>query len=742
MHAHWLPSALAALKTGKPFVVQLWGTDVELARKAPWLFRPILRRARLAIVASEFLAAAARELGAREVRVVPSPVELPESVGEPDEPPHVLFVGRLSPEKGIHEFLAATEGLPRVIVGAGPVDVPEAVGFVPRAQLGAYYERAAVVCVPSRREGYGVVAREAMAYGRPVVATAVGGLADAIEDGVTGLLVRRRRTGAESRDPACCSATRRCASASARPRREAVERPGVRGSRAPTRPRSGEAESLSARRSRRSSAAAARACAPAARTPPVPDRSAAAVRAAAGAGRALALARVRAQSARRQRSRAPARLPRSVRRGRPRARPPGDAEGARAAMLAWIERHPPRPGDAWHPYPLSTRAGNWLAALALEPEAATSAIVESLWSQLLYLRAQCRGRHPREPRDPQRAGAPARGGRLRVGGAARRRQRLLARELPEQVLSDGGHYERSPVYHLIVLRDLLEVEAAVPGSVPADVIERMQRFAAGLARPDGQPALFNDGTLDLAPQLELPPPQEGLSVFPRPATPSGAAAASGWRSTAGRPRRRTCRRTRTQTRSRSSSGSTARRSWSTRACRPTSRAPSATGSGARVRIPRSRSTGATSSSSGARSAPGRCRRSSLSDAAPGLFEARLETAAGVTHERSIAIGDGRIEVEDRVGGAGEIESALPLGDGSPGAIVPQGSLRLEREPRQIAERLFERREGAALVLRGRHGSSRDLRLGDRLGRLVDAAANERPEHADPVHARQLLALVT
>jgi glycosyltransferase involved in cell wall biosynthesis len=184
VHAHWLPSALAALKTGRPYLVQLWGTDVELARRAPWLFRPLVRRARMVVVASEFLAAAARELGAREVRVVPSPVELPETVGEPDEPPHVLFVGRLSPEKGIHEFLAATEGLPRVIVGAGPVDVPEAVGFVPRGELGPYYERAAVVCVPSRREGYGVVAREAMAYGRPVVATAVGGLVD-----VTGVLV-------------------------------------------------------------------------------------------------------------------------------------------------------------------------------------------------------------------------------------------------------------------------------------------------------------------------------------------------------------------------------------------------------------------------------------------------------------------------------------------------------------------------------------------------------------------------
>jgi glycosyltransferase involved in cell wall biosynthesis len=189
VHAHWLPAGLVALATGRPYVLQLWGTDVELARRAPWAFRWVVRRARAVLVASEFLAGPARELGAREVRVVPVPLEVPDEVAEPDEPPHVLFAGRLSPEKGIHEFLAATEGLPRVIVGAGPVGVPEAVGFVPPAELGAYFERAAVVCVPSRREGYGMVAREAMAHGRPVVATRVGGLADAIEDGVTGVLV-------------------------------------------------------------------------------------------------------------------------------------------------------------------------------------------------------------------------------------------------------------------------------------------------------------------------------------------------------------------------------------------------------------------------------------------------------------------------------------------------------------------------------------------------------------------------
>ena len=128
------------------------------------------------------------------MRVIPAAVRIPETVGKPDEPPHVLFVGRLSEEKGILEFLQATEGLPRVIVGDGPLRdrVPEAVGFVPPAGLGPYYERAAVVVCPSRREGYGVVAREAMAHGRPVVASAVGGLIDAVEDGVTGLLVPPR----------------------------------------------------------------------------------------------------------------------------------------------------------------------------------------------------------------------------------------------------------------------------------------------------------------------------------------------------------------------------------------------------------------------------------------------------------------------------------------------------------------------------------------------------------------------
>ncbi len=191
VHAHWLPSGLPARATGKPYLLTMHGTDAELARRAPALFRPIVRAARMVLCVSEALTETARTLGAREVRVVPVGVTVPEVTVEPDEPPHALFVGRLSEEKGVLELMEAARGLPLVVVGDGPLRerVPVARGFVPPGELPGELNRAALVVCPSRREGYGVVARQAMAHGRPVVATAVGGLVEAVVDGETGLLV-------------------------------------------------------------------------------------------------------------------------------------------------------------------------------------------------------------------------------------------------------------------------------------------------------------------------------------------------------------------------------------------------------------------------------------------------------------------------------------------------------------------------------------------------------------------------
>jgi glycosyltransferase involved in cell wall biosynthesis len=196
VHAHWLPVGAVAAGCGRPFIVQLHGTDVELARRVPWLARRVLRRARVVVCVSNSLADSARELGAREVRVIPSGVDVPSETGEEADPPEVLFAGRLSPEKGVLELVEAMRGLdaPLVLAGDGPLRdrVPGAIGFVPHDELGPLYDRAAVFACPSRREGLGVACAEAMAHGRPVVAGAVGGLLDLVVDGETGLLVPPR----------------------------------------------------------------------------------------------------------------------------------------------------------------------------------------------------------------------------------------------------------------------------------------------------------------------------------------------------------------------------------------------------------------------------------------------------------------------------------------------------------------------------------------------------------------------
>jgi colanic acid/amylovoran biosynthesis glycosyltransferase len=194
LHAHWLPAGWVAARSGKPYVVQVWGTDVELARRVPWLARRVLRRARLVIAASTDLAERARALGAVSVRVIPSGVDLPAQVGAEAEPAEVLYAGRLSPEKGVLELLEAAQGMNLVVAGDGPLRsrIPFARGFVQHDELHQLYARAAVVACPSRREGFGVACLEAMAHGRPVVATSVGGLLDLVVDGETGIVIPPR----------------------------------------------------------------------------------------------------------------------------------------------------------------------------------------------------------------------------------------------------------------------------------------------------------------------------------------------------------------------------------------------------------------------------------------------------------------------------------------------------------------------------------------------------------------------
>jgi D-inositol-3-phosphate glycosyltransferase len=130
----------------------------------------------------------------------------------------VLFAGRLQPHKGPDvaiEAAAQLESDVQLVIVGGPsgtgTEHPEAladlaselgvtdrIAFVPpvdQRALADWYAAADVVCVPSHSESFGLVAVEAQACGRPVVAAAVGGLPTAVVDGVTGVLV-------EGHDPA------------------------------------------------------------------------------------------------------------------------------------------------------------------------------------------------------------------------------------------------------------------------------------------------------------------------------------------------------------------------------------------------------------------------------------------------------------------------------------------------------------------------------------------------------------
>jgi glycosyltransferase involved in cell wall biosynthesis len=204
VHAHWLLTALVARYGGKPFVVTLHGSgsagrfsDVELARRRPRLVRWLLRPAEAVVCVSETVAAAVRAAGIEAV-VIPNGVRVPDDVGPPAQPPEVLYVGRLAPEKNVDVLVEALGDLNLVVAGDGPLRdlVPHALGAVPHADIERLLERASVVVAPCEREGFGLAAAEAMAFGRPVVAASGGALLELVTDGETGLLVPPRDAGA------------------------------------------------------------------------------------------------------------------------------------------------------------------------------------------------------------------------------------------------------------------------------------------------------------------------------------------------------------------------------------------------------------------------------------------------------------------------------------------------------------------------------------------------------------------
>jgi glycosyltransferase involved in cell wall biosynthesis len=119
-----------------------------------------------------------------------------------DAPRRLLFVGRFDRQKGLDLLLRAmpelaAHGFSLTLIGgpvvgsASDIALPEGVrnlGWQPGTRIQQEMKEAAIVIMPSRWEGFGYVAVEAMRAGRPVLAADVGGLPELVVDGVTGRL--------------------------------------------------------------------------------------------------------------------------------------------------------------------------------------------------------------------------------------------------------------------------------------------------------------------------------------------------------------------------------------------------------------------------------------------------------------------------------------------------------------------------------------------------------------------------
>jgi uncharacterized heparinase superfamily protein len=185
-------------------------------------------------------------------------------------------------------------------------------------------------------------------------------------------------------------------------------------------------------------------------------------------------------------------------------------------MVRWVNDNPPGVGTGWEPYPCSQRIVNWskwlLAGHEFPEGCAHSLAVQARWLSK-HVEHHLFGNHLfLNGKALLFAGSIFEG--PEADSWAHMGARILAAELPEQILADGGQFERSPMYHALALEDVLDLvnlRRAIGAHADhrvhqvADECERraggMRRWLRAMTHPDGEISFFNDAAMGVAPTM-------------------------------------------------------------------------------------------------------------------------------------------------------------------------------------------------------------------------------------------------
>src|SRR5262245_56643827 len=195
----------------------------------------------------------------------------------------------------------------------------------------------------------------------------------------------------------------------------------------------------------------------------------------------------------------------------------GRSHDAKIHLISdWIAKNPPGTSEGWEPYTLSLRIVNWIKFFLQSDAAIQEEWLQSLYKQALWLEKNIEyhilanhylkngvalffaGMYFEEPD---------------TGRWIKKGLKILREELEEQFVPDGGHYERSPMYHSICVTDYLDVLNLAQNSKTTINLEETDQFGrkvtvslnflSGICLADSEIPLLNDSAFGIAPTPSL-----------------------------------------------------------------------------------------------------------------------------------------------------------------------------------------------------------------------------------------------